>query len=79
MSTGHGGLYCAACHDSPHAVAPSREANDQIKFRALQGSPGMLRNCLACHASTPQGPGRGPHGMLAATDLLYLPIVLRHK
>ena len=27
-STGHGGLYCAACHNSTHAILPSREAAD---------------------------------------------------
>jgi len=75
MSTEHGGLYCAACHDSPHAVAPSREANDQIKFIALQGNAGTLRSCTVCHASEPEGPG--PHGTIAATDSLYLPIVLK--
>ncbi len=38
MSTGHGGVYCAACHDSPHAIAPSREQNDSIKFISSSGS-----------------------------------------
>ena len=79
LSTEHGGLYCAACHDSPHAIAPSRETNDQIKFIALQGSPGTLRTCTVCHASVPSSLP-GPHGMQAVPDLpprLYLPIVFR--
>ncbi len=52
-STGHGGVYCSGCHDSPHAYAPSREANDNAKFVALQGEPGTLRECTVCHATTP--------------------------
>jgi hypothetical protein len=43
------GVYCAGCHDSPHAIAPSRQESDQIKFKDLQGTPGTLRDCIACH------------------------------
>ncbi|MGE5375660.1 MAG: hypothetical protein ACM3XO_11445 [Bacteroidota bacterium] len=53
FSTGHGGLYCEACHDSTHAIAPSREANDAIKFTQLQGQNGPLENCSVCHTVTP--------------------------
>jgi hypothetical protein len=88
-SRGHGNLYCASCHDSPHAIAPSRERNDSIKFvyltanrgpldeyrvgslrypntkikkvSGLAGSPGTMRDCTVCHASTPQGPFK--HGL----------------
>ncbi|MCX6354978.1 MAG: hypothetical protein NTZ78_08760 [Candidatus Aureabacteria bacterium] len=35
-SKGHGGMYCATCHDSPHAIAPSRESSDGIKLVLLQ-------------------------------------------
>ena len=52
-STAHGGIYCAACHDSPHAIAPSREANDSIKFFQLQNADGPLDQCLVCHITTP--------------------------
>ncbi len=55
LSRGHGGLFCAACHDSPHAVAPSREANDSIKFVQLQGSDGPLGQCTLCHLTQPAG------------------------
>ncbi len=53
QSTGHGGLYCEACHDSTHAIATSREANDGIKFFQLQGHSGALRDCTVCHLTTP--------------------------
>lgn len=52
-SRGHGGTYCAGCHDSPHAIAPSREANDSIKFILLQGQVGSLKKCTACHLTQP--------------------------
>ncbi len=52
-SIGHGGVYCAGCHDSPHAIGPSREANDAIKFINLQGHDGTLRECQVCHLTPP--------------------------
>lgn len=52
-SIGHGGMYCSACHDSPHAITPSREANDGIKFLQLQGQVGTLNKCTVCHATKP--------------------------
>jgi hypothetical protein len=52
-SRGHQNIYCAACHDSPHALAPSREPNDQIKFVDLQGDPGYIKTCTVCHNSRP--------------------------
>jgi hypothetical protein len=52
-SKGHGGTYCAGCHDSPHAIAPSREPSDAIKFVTLQGHPGTLRDCTVCHRTQP--------------------------
>jgi hypothetical protein len=54
-STGHGGLYCEACHDSTHAIATSREPNDTIKFFQLQGHSGTLRECTVCHLTKPTG------------------------
>jgi hypothetical protein len=52
-SHGHGGAYCAGCHDSPHAIAPSREQRDAVKFVGMQGFGGALRRCTACHATRP--------------------------
>lgn len=57
-STGHhGGILCEACHDSTHALATSVQANDQLKFKALQGDPSYLHTCAVCH-----GPGGAPEG-----------------
>lgn len=69
MSTQHGGVFCAACHDSPHAIAPSREANDSIKFIELQGHAGPIDTCTVCHATTPTS--GGPHGSVAAPTISF--------
>jgi hypothetical protein len=77
LSREHGGVYCAGCHDSPHAIAPSSQANDGIKFYALQGQNGPLQTCTTCHVRTPDGPG--PHGMDAPPALdwrAFLPSLL---
>lgn len=72
-SSDHGGIYCAACHDSPHAIAPSREANDQIKFINLQGHVGPLDTCTVCHTTQPTD--AGPHGIVIPnfSNFLFLP------
>ncbi len=64
QSKGHGGLYCSACHGEPHAIAPSREANDNVQNIALQGYAGTLNKCSVCHGITPTG--AGPHGVVAS-------------
>jgi hypothetical protein len=76
-ATGHGAVYCEACHDSPHAIAPSRETNDAIKFVEWQGHNGPLSECTACHATMPEGPG--PHEFGPLTPRSYLPVMLREQ
>lgn len=63
-SKGHGGLYCSACHGSPHAILPTLQANDNIQNTMLQGYPGTLNKCSVCHGVTPFG--AGPHGINAS-------------
>ena len=75
LSKDHGGLYCEACHDSTHAVAPSREANDAIKFIALQGKNGPISTCTVCHTTPPAG-NLGPHGTSFTTTDTIPPTVL---
>lgn len=58
---GHGGLYCSTCHNSPHAILPTREERDNRQSIALQGMAGTLRNCTVCHGFVPSQPG--PHGL----------------
>jgi hypothetical protein len=64
MSKEHGGVYCEACHDSTHAIAPSTQPKDALKFIQLQGHSGTLDTCTVCHASMPTA--AGPHGILPA-------------
>ena len=59
---GHGGLCCETCHNSTHAILPSREERDDRQNVALQGHSGTLRECVVCHGVTPTGPG--PHGYI---------------
>jgi hypothetical protein len=60
QSTGHGGLYCEACHNSTHAEVTSLQANDNLQNLTLQGMSGPLQKCEVCHGYIPAGPG--PHG-----------------
>ena len=54
-ATGHGGLYCATCHGSPHAMLPSREASDNAQAIALQNKAKTIGSCAVCHSSS-KGP-----------------------
>ena len=66
QSKEHGGVYCEGCHDSTHAIAPSAEPNDAIKFVTWQAKDGPLNNCMVCHTVLPADPG--PHGMIAEAE-----------
>ncbi len=68
MSKGHGGLYCSACHGSPHAIQPTVEANDNIQNIRLQGYAGVLGKCSVCHTSPMAG--AGPHGLMDTTSFV---------
>lgn len=63
LSTGHGGVYCEACHGSTHADFPTRLPRDNADMIALQGHAGVLSDCTVCHGINPAGPG--PHGVVA--------------
>ena len=52
-SKGHHGVHCAACHSSPHAIAPSRQAADNVQNNALQGHAGEIDTCVVCHRNHP--------------------------
>ena len=59
FSIGHGGLYCESCHNSTHAILPSREARDNLQSIALQGYEGTIGECTVCHLTEPDS--GGPH------------------
>lgn len=71
-NNGHGGLYCATCHSSPHAILPSREERDNRQNLRLQGYEGSLKRCDVCHGDIPWGPG--PHGLYPTGTQDGLPI-----
>lgn len=53
MSAGHGGVYCAACHGSPHAEYPSALDKDNMQPMRIQGTPNSIGRCTACHLTPP--------------------------
>lgn len=63
-ATGHGGVFCTACHGSPHAMTPSTEASDNYQPMQYQGKAVVLGDCRVCH-NTSLGGGSdfaGEHG-----------------
>jgi hypothetical protein len=66
-SKGHGGLFCSACHGSPHAILPTNNERDNVQNIALQGFEGTLRRCELCHGVVPTGPG--PHGIMPPSPI----------
>lgn len=57
-ATGHGGIYCAACHGSPHAMIPTSEASDNYQAIQYQRSAKTIGSCGACHDGS-RGDGSG--------------------
>lgn len=57
-AVGHGGLNCAACHGSPHAMVPSREASDNYQAIQYQGEALSIGSCAVCHSRS-RGDGLG--------------------
>ncbi len=55
---GHGGMFCSACHGSPHAMVPAREASDNYQAMQYQGAAKTIGSCGACHSNS-RGAGLG--------------------
>ena len=71
FSRGHGGINCNGCHGSTHAEWPNAAAgaNDNVAATQLQGYPGKVMECTACHAAgTLPATINGPHGMHNVND-----------
>lgn len=77
VSTGHGGVFCEACHGSTHAEWPNANplANDNVTSEILQGHTGTIAECTVCHnAAAFEDSGvheltlDGPHGMHAVAS-----------
>jgi len=52
---GHGGIYCAGCHGSPHAMTPSNQASDNYQAIQYQGAAKSLGDCGVCHVTSRGG------------------------
>ena len=50
--TGHGGVYCASCHSSPHAQIPTGLVSDNYMAIQYQGAGKSIGSCGACHSSS---------------------------
>ncbi len=57
-ATGHGGVYCASCHSSPHAMVPTGLLSDNYQALQYQGAAKTIGSCGACHSSS-RGQGAG--------------------
>ncbi len=51
-ATGHGGVYCASCHSSPHAMVPTSVLSDNYQALQYQGAAKAIGSCGACHGSS---------------------------
>ncbi len=60
-AVGHGGMSCPACHGSPHAMLPSREASDGYQAVQYQGEAITIGTCGVCHGSS-RGEGLNEFG-----------------
>lgn len=63
FSTGHGTVFCSACHGSPHAEFPTLQPNDDVYPINLQGYAAKITECTVCHNNVPVSPTGGPHGL----------------
>jgi len=63
FSSGHGSVYCSACHGSPHAEYPTLQPNDSVYPKQLQGYVAKITECSVCHSNVPVTPNGGPHGL----------------
>ena len=61
---GHGGIYCAGCHGSPHAMVPSNLASDNYQAMQYQGAAKSLGDCGVCHTTSRGGDRISPANML---------------
>ncbi|MDD2337130.1 MAG: multiheme c-type cytochrome [Geobacteraceae bacterium] len=54
-ATGHGGVYCAGCHGSPHAMVPTGQPTDNYQSVQYQGAAKTIGDCGACHDTSRGG------------------------
>jgi hypothetical protein len=52
---GHGGVYCASCHSSPHAMIPTNVLSDNYQALQYEGAAKTVGSCGACHPTSRGG------------------------
>ncbi len=57
-NSGHGGIYCTACHGSPHAMTPSSKDQDNYQSVQYQSKAKTIGSCGVCHDNS-RGEGSG--------------------
>jgi hypothetical protein len=68
-AAGHGGIYCAGCHGSPHAMVPTNQISDNYQFFQYQGKDISVGSCAVCHLSSRGGEDFSEFGEVhAGTD-----------
>ena len=63
FSSGHGNVFCSACHGSPHAEFPTLQPNDGVYPKQLQGYVARITECKVCHTNVQVTANGGPHGI----------------
>ncbi len=51
-ATGHGGMACPSCHQSPHAMIPSQKDIDNYQAKQYQNAAKVIGVCSVCHDNT---------------------------
>jgi hypothetical protein len=57
----HGGLYCASCHSSPHAMVPTSVMPDNYQALQYQGKALTIGACETCHKTSRGGGSLGEY------------------
>jgi hypothetical protein len=68
-SKGHGGLYCTACHGSPHAMVPSDQSTDNIQAIQYQSKAKVIGSCAVCHRDSRGGSEEEEEGLSEFLDI----------
>ena len=58
---GHGNIFCASCHGSPHAMVPTNQDADNYQAVQYQGRAKTIGSCGACHSGS-RGEGSSEFG-----------------
>jgi hypothetical protein len=77
----HHGMACEACHGSTHCEWPTSDpkGNDNVAAKEIQGHPGPIIECAACHTAGLATSLNGPHGLHNVNDATWVAGDTSHK